>query len=853
MSREYAAFISYRHQPLDMKVADKVHEMIERYVIPKELRKDSKKHLDIAFRDQEELPLTSDLTGSIYEALDHSQFLVVICTPETPKSQWVAREIEYFINRHSRDRVLTVLAAGTMDESVPKAITTIYGADGVTPIGQCEPLAAMIASSTHKQTMRLLKKEFPRLAAAMIGCPYDALIQRSKRRKMQLATAALGVVAAVALTFTGMLLKKNAEVEEQLQQALINESKALAQTSIYELDHGARRDALKMALQALPSEDQPRPYCGEAEAALVKALQIYETRNVRLDQILRVPDYFYESMVTPDGQSVITLDRSGYVRCFNAYTGEEQWAQKFGYYKGYDCWMELIQDCSAVLVRGRTQGLVVDIQTGNLLRHGTWERTEDDLLINYSGDLNIYEKLKIFGGYYDVENKKAIVFDEKYIQPEGTLTLSDEMLISMTEDRFAVYLNSGSGAFLFLNTQTGALAASLEDSFLVLQPEFEINVSYRHNWLDSDGTTICCGFEFSEETDDEQITAMEFVRLDASGHSIDRKKFIPEQPWGTYLGYESNQNFLLISATQGILAINKQDLSHWDIPISAEVFDAGIDPNGNLLLITGTEKVGDAHSAYFFPAYVKNATDNFNFDIDIHYDFTLFDDFNNFYVYGTSVFLEAYENNTALYILRPLGQDFSIPYFPDWTGLYDESESTITAEQFGAKRLWYGTKGFAIMLIDDHLYLYSPESNTLSDPLPIPVPENYYGNINLVHNNQVVLIGTELSQRTAYDISTGEILGIFSVTGSSYGTDAQQDITERYLYIWDNDHQGTGIRIDMETWTVIAEIPMMMIYQPNCDLIVRAQAQYGNYDFISFPTFTTEELISMGNEILSGK
>ena len=84
--RNFKAFISYRHCPLDMVVAEETQELIERYRIPKEYRKDGKKELGFVFRDVSELPLCSNLSDDIYAALDHSEFLIVICTPETPKS-----------------------------------------------------------------------------------------------------------------------------------------------------------------------------------------------------------------------------------------------------------------------------------------------------------------------------------------------------------------------------------------------------------------------------------------------------------------------------------------------------------------------------------------------------------------------------------------------------------------------------------------------------------------------------------------------------------------------------------------------------------------------------------------------
>ena len=63
--RNYKAFISYRHKPLDMETAKKLHRRIEQYVIPKELRRNGEKKLGLVFRDQDELPISNNLTENI--------------------------------------------------------------------------------------------------------------------------------------------------------------------------------------------------------------------------------------------------------------------------------------------------------------------------------------------------------------------------------------------------------------------------------------------------------------------------------------------------------------------------------------------------------------------------------------------------------------------------------------------------------------------------------------------------------------------------------------------------------------------------------------------------------------------
>ena len=54
MERSYIAFISYKHTEHDAAIAKQVHTLIENYIIPRSLRKDTKK-LGIVFRHHETL------------------------------------------------------------------------------------------------------------------------------------------------------------------------------------------------------------------------------------------------------------------------------------------------------------------------------------------------------------------------------------------------------------------------------------------------------------------------------------------------------------------------------------------------------------------------------------------------------------------------------------------------------------------------------------------------------------------------------------------------------------------------------------------------------------------------------
>ncbi len=64
------------------------------------------------FRDEEELPVDSDLTHSITNALDNSKYLVVLCSPRAVESRYVREEIEYFQSLDRPDHILAAIIAG---------------------------------------------------------------------------------------------------------------------------------------------------------------------------------------------------------------------------------------------------------------------------------------------------------------------------------------------------------------------------------------------------------------------------------------------------------------------------------------------------------------------------------------------------------------------------------------------------------------------------------------------------------------------------------------------------------------------------------------------------------------------
>lgn len=205
----YDAFISYRHVERDRQWAEWLIHALESYRVPKALRQRGlPPRLRKVFRDEDEVPASSDLNDQIREALIASRFLIVICSAFTPRSKWVEREIEIFNDLGRGDQVLALLTEGEPGDSFPSAMLVrkrqVDGADGTTQIVKedKEPLAADVRPRKGQSVEKLKRFALLRLIAVILGVKFDDLRQRDQERERH-GRLALGTAAAAVLLLAG--------------------------------------------------------------------------------------------------------------------------------------------------------------------------------------------------------------------------------------------------------------------------------------------------------------------------------------------------------------------------------------------------------------------------------------------------------------------------------------------------------------------------------------------------------------------------------------------------------------------------------------------------------------------------
>lgn len=107
---QYYAFISYKHE--DEKWAKWLQHKLENYKLPSIIRKEIPRlprYIRPVFRDKTDLGV-GQLTESLRKELELSQYLIVICSSEAAKSEWVGKEIDAFISMGRTDNIIPFIS-----------------------------------------------------------------------------------------------------------------------------------------------------------------------------------------------------------------------------------------------------------------------------------------------------------------------------------------------------------------------------------------------------------------------------------------------------------------------------------------------------------------------------------------------------------------------------------------------------------------------------------------------------------------------------------------------------------------------------------------------------------------------
>ena len=193
MSFHYDVFISYRHRPLDGEITKRVFNALESYKLPNAVKACGYEDIRRAFRDTEELQVSKILTETIDAALNSSNCMVVICSPDAPLSPWVDREVSNFIELGRAEHIYPLLIAGDPETSFPPSLKLV-------PDVMDRVMDIRVPGSDVKKMMARAETELLKVISGVTGCP-EAELRREHdlRRSRRFAARAFSAAATFAL------------------------------------------------------------------------------------------------------------------------------------------------------------------------------------------------------------------------------------------------------------------------------------------------------------------------------------------------------------------------------------------------------------------------------------------------------------------------------------------------------------------------------------------------------------------------------------------------------------------------------------------------------------------------------
>ena len=365
--RNYIAFISYRHKPLDKEAAERIQRSIESYTVPKELRaRFGASKLGLVFRDEDELPAASSLSDSITYALDHTQYLIVICTPDLPKSRWCEQEIRYFLQTHDRAHLLAVLVDGEPEQSFSPWMLHEFD-DAGNILRDTEPLAANIAGANHtidRRANRLMA--LTGVAAALMAIFLGTVLVKNRQitKQNEQITAQNEQILGQNEKITAQneqITARNDDLQTQMSSILV--TSGLAQQKDY-----AVKDALQSALQAMQGE--PRYWDPRVEKLLCDGLSAYQWKQKVTEVLYELPLDVVDLAADDTGGRALLADSTGVVRCINVEDGALLWespswqtGQEMG---SADTRLSMQPDAGLVLVKNSGNVCALRLEDGSV-------------------------------------------------------------------------------------------------------------------------------------------------------------------------------------------------------------------------------------------------------------------------------------------------------------------------------------------------------------------------------------------------------------------------------------------------------------------------------------------------------
>lgn len=302
----YIAFISYKRE--DEKWAKWLQHKLEHYRLPSSIRKENNslpKAVRPVFRDKSELA-SGVLKKSLYDALRRSKYLIVVCSPNSAKSEWVNKEVQFFIDEGKKDFIIPFIVDGT-PHSLDKSLECYPHAIRHLPQDE-ELLGVSVKDGRSESAIKII--------AQMLNLQFDTLWQRYQREIIMKRT--ITICASLFVIIASILVAQYTKKRNYESAGLkVIQASEIAESLIADGDCYLARRVL---IDALPKDalKLDRQYVAKAESILRRASS---SRNA----ILRGHDSYINSVnFSNTGNFIVTASSDSTIRIWDVLSGYEK-------------------------------------------------------------------------------------------------------------------------------------------------------------------------------------------------------------------------------------------------------------------------------------------------------------------------------------------------------------------------------------------------------------------------------------------------------------------------------------------------------------------------------------------------
>jgi len=336
----YDAFISYSHVA-SSQVAQAIQNGLQHLAKPF-----YKLRAIRVFRDETDLSAATDLGNEIREALEQSRFFVLLASPDAARSDWVRQEVQYWLKHKDRERLLIVCTQGTIawcdDHGQPGAGDFDWAQTNALPdilkrAFEHEPHWVSLPQTTSEADLSrqnpLFMREIARIAAPIRGMELTELVnadRREHRRTLAMAWSAvigLALLAAIALILYVRATEAN---RESLSRLAANHWASAVRARSESNDLRAAHEFARAA--------EVQPDKGNAAHSAFNSRVLLRSRLVG---ILEHNAEILGARFSPDGQRILTWDRSNKARLWRVADGAELATLRHGKPKQFG-WMDAL-------------------------------------------------------------------------------------------------------------------------------------------------------------------------------------------------------------------------------------------------------------------------------------------------------------------------------------------------------------------------------------------------------------------------------------------------------------------------------------------------------------------------------